>query len=30
MEQCRVIAESNPSMADGAKACKRMIKKLMK
>ena len=30
MEQCRVIAESNPSMADGAKACKRMIKKLMR
>lgn len=30
MEQCRVIAESNPSMADGAKACRRMIKKLMR
>ena len=30
MEQCRVIQESNPSMAEGAKACKRMIKKMMK
>lgn len=29
MEQCRVIAESNPQMAPGANACKRLIKKLM-
>jgi hypothetical protein len=27
LEQCHVIAESNPSMAAGAKAVARMIKK---
>ena len=30
IEHCRVIEESNPSMADGAKACKRMIKKMLR
>lgn len=30
LEQCRVIEESNPNMADGVKATRRMIQKLKK